>query len=104
MQAALDAKQDVISDLSTIRSGAEAGSTAVQPNSLSTVATSGNYNDLIDKLVFDYPGDIIKDNSNLISTVYGGNLITFIDGYDPSDDNPGFNFGHKMSLSLPELT
>ena len=42
----LAAKQDTISDLSTIRSGAQAGATAVQPGSLSTVATSGSYNDL----------------------------------------------------------
>ena len=42
-------KQDVISDLSTIRSGASAGATAVQPSSLATVATSGSYNDLSNK-------------------------------------------------------
>ena len=46
---ALNDKQDVILDLSTIRSGASAGSTAVQPNDLATVATSGSYNDLSDK-------------------------------------------------------
>lgn len=42
-------KQDVISDLSTIRDGASAGATAVQPGDLATVATSGSYNDLINK-------------------------------------------------------
>ena len=42
-------KQDVISDLSTIRSGAAAGATAVQPSDLATVATSGSYNDLLNK-------------------------------------------------------
>lgn len=42
-------KQDAISDLSTIRDGASAGATAVQPGDLSTVATSGSYNDLINK-------------------------------------------------------
>ena len=36
LQSALDAKQAVISDLSTIRSGAALGSTAVQPGTLST--------------------------------------------------------------------
>ena len=54
---ALAGKQDTISDLSDIRSGAEAGATAVQPadladyveaSSLAAVATSGSYNDLID--------------------------------------------------------
>lgn len=39
-------KQDVISDLATIRSGAQAGSTAVQPGDLATVATTGAYSDL----------------------------------------------------------
>jgi len=42
-------KQDVISDLQTIREGAAAGATAVQPGDLATVATSGSYNDLDDK-------------------------------------------------------
>lgn len=42
-------KQDAISDLQTIRSGASAGATAVQPGDLATVATTGDYDDLIDK-------------------------------------------------------
>jgi hypothetical protein len=42
-------KQDVISDLGTIRSGAGKGATSVQPSDLSTVATSGSYNDLTNK-------------------------------------------------------
>lgn len=41
-------KQSAISDLSTIRSGASAGATAVQPSDLSTVATTGSYDDLSD--------------------------------------------------------
>lgn len=45
----LATKQDTISDLSTIRSGASAGATAVQPGDLATVATSGSYNDLSNK-------------------------------------------------------
>lgn len=39
-------KQDAISDLATIRSGAAAGATAVQPGDLATVATTGAYSDL----------------------------------------------------------
>lgn len=45
----LASKQDTISDLSTIRSGAAAGATAVQPGSLATVATTGDYDDLLNK-------------------------------------------------------
>ena len=49
LQTNLDGKQDVISDLAAIRSGAEAGATAVQPNDLATVATTGAYSDLTGK-------------------------------------------------------
>ena len=45
----ISGKQDVISDLSDIRSGAEAGATAVQPGDLAAVATSGDYEDLDNK-------------------------------------------------------
>lgn len=48
-QTALNSKQNTISDLATIRSGASAGATAVQPADLATVATSGSYNDLSNK-------------------------------------------------------
>jgi len=46
---ALSGKQDTISDLATIRSGAALGATAVQPGSLAAVATTGSYNDLSNK-------------------------------------------------------
>lgn len=46
---ALKSKQDSISDLDSIRSGASKGATAVQPSSLHKVATSGSYNDLTNK-------------------------------------------------------
>ena len=46
---ALNWKQDTISDLSTIRTGAWLGATAVQPWSLATVATTGSYTDLINQ-------------------------------------------------------
>ena len=42
-------KQNTISDLATIRSNAEKWATAVQPWSLATVATSWDYEDLINK-------------------------------------------------------
>lgn len=45
----ISGKQDTITDLATIRSGAEKGASAVQPSSLATVATSGSYNDLSNK-------------------------------------------------------
>ena len=48
-EAKFAAKQNVINDLSTIRSGAAAGATAVQPSALATVATTGAYGDLSGK-------------------------------------------------------
>jgi hypothetical protein len=42
----LNTKQDTIDDLDDIRDGASKGETAVQPEQLSAVATSGNYADL----------------------------------------------------------
>lgn len=67
LQAALDAKQNTISDLNTIRSGADLGSTSVQPATLSeyaknselaTVAKSGSYNDLTNK-----PSNLVTTNT-----------------------------------------
>lgn len=49
LKNALAAKQDTIADLATIESGAAAGATAVQPGDLATVATSGEYDDLLNK-------------------------------------------------------
>lgn len=46
LQTRIDGKQDYISDLASIRSGAAAGATAVQPSNLATVATTGAYSDL----------------------------------------------------------
>lgn len=45
----LNAKQDKINDLATIRSGASKGATAIQQADLAAVATSGSYNDLSNK-------------------------------------------------------
>ena len=108
LKNALDAKQDVISDLYTIRVGAEAGATAVQPDALSkyakkselaTVATSGSYNDLKDKLTINYPSDIIQYGSDPIRTVYGGSKVMF-----DNADHPGRIVGNIIDLSLPTLT
>ena len=48
-KADLNSKQNVIADLPQIRSGAEAGATAVQPEDLARIATTGSYNDSLDK-------------------------------------------------------
>lgn len=73
----LSAKQDTISDLSTIRSGAALGVTAVQPSDLSTVATSGSYNDLSNK-----PTIPTVNNGTLDIQVNGTSIGTFTANQD----------------------
>lgn len=60
-------KQDAISDLSTIRAGASAGSTAVQPSDLATVATSGNYSDLNGKPTIPTATSDLTNDSGFIT-------------------------------------
>ena len=79
LKNALDAKQDV--------------------TSLSKVAISGSYNDLKDKLVFNYPGDVVQYGSDPIRTVYGGSKVMF-----ENADHPGRIVGNIIDLSLPTLT
>lgn len=79
LTAGLATKQDVISDLSTIRSGAAAGATAVQPGSLATVATSGSYNDLSNKPSIPAAlsaGDGISIASDVVSAKVDGTTIS----------------------------
>jgi len=77
MNTALASKQDTISDLSTIRSGAQAGATAVQPSDLATVATTGDYDDLIDKPDLS----IYAESSDLATVATTGS-------YDDLSDKP----------------
>ena len=65
-KTAWDGKQDAIGDLNTIRSGASAGATAVQPGDLATVATTGNYSDLNGKpTLFSGDYDDLTDKPDL---------------------------------------
>lgn len=77
MNTALAGKQDTISDLSTIRAGAQAGSTAVQPSDLATVATTGDYDDLTDKPDLS----IYAESSDLATVATTGS-------YDDLSDKP----------------
>jgi len=60
LQTALAGKQDVISDLATIRSGASAGATAVQPSALNDYATK------------QYVDDIVGDIETLLHNINSG--------------------------------
>lgn len=77
LTSGLATKQDTISDLSTIRSGAAAGATAIQPSDLATVATTGDYDDLTDKPDLS----IYAESSNLATVATTGS-------YDDLADKP----------------
>ena len=86
----ISGKQDVISDLATIRSGASAGATAVQHGDLATVATSGMYSDLTGT-----PGVATADTLGLVKpdgttiTVTADGVISATGG---SGSGSGFDF------------
>lgn len=62
-------KQDAISDLDEIRSGASKGATAVQSSILALVATSGDYNDLNNKpTIPSKTSDLTNDSTFITST------------------------------------
>ncbi len=69
-------KQDTISDIETIRTGAGLGATAVQPSSLSTVATSGSYNDLSNKPTI--PSLPTGPSGGWYNLVWNGNTGNFV--------------------------
>lgn len=63
LAAGLATKQDVISDLATIRSGAALGATSIQPADLATVATTGEYSDLLNTPTVDQTYDATSTNA-----------------------------------------
>lgn len=71
----LAGKQDAISDLATIRSGAAAGATAVQPSDLATVATSGSYNDLSNKPTIPTTLAALTGDVNISNPTDGQHLV-----------------------------
>ena len=90
-KAAWNGKQDAIADLATIRSGASAGATAVQPGDLATVATSGMYSDLT-----GIPGAATANTLGLVKpdgttiTVTKDGTISATGGSSPSVDLTGY--------------
>lgn len=77
--SAISGKQDTISDLSTIRSGAAAGATAVQPGDLATVATTGAYSDLSGTPTVDHTYSASSTNAQsgvaVASAIAGVNAV-----------------------------
>ena len=84
MAVALRSKQDVINDLSAIRSGATAGASAVQPAALLAYINGGTYDSTTKKIYLKHDDsviaeidatDFIKDGMIDSVEVSGGNLV-----------------------------
>lgn len=88
LQAAINTKQDIIADLATIRSGAAAGATAVQPGDLATVATTGSYDDLSNKPKYATSINLSIDQSTFVVTAQ-------------LKDQDGQNIGSAQTIDLP---
>lgn len=82
--------QDKINDLSTIRSGAAKGATAVQPHDLARVATTGNYNDL--------------NNKPTIPTVNDGTLTIQRNGSTVASFTANSSTNKTANISVPTAT
>ena len=94
IQTQIASKQDTISDLSDIRSGASAGATAVQPATLNNYVTNTTFNNEIDKkidkefAVNDFATDCITEIQQDINiefsdgtvTLKRGSIVTLPDG------------------------
>lgn len=82
--------QDKINDLDTIRSGATKGATAVQPEDLARVATTGNYNDL--------------NNKPTIPTVNDGTLTIQRNGSTVASFTANSSTNRTANISVPTAT
>ena len=82
--------QDKINDLDTIRSGAAKGASAVQPHDLARVATTGSYNDLI--------------NKPSIPTVNDGTLTIQRNGSTIASFTANSSINRTANISVPTAT
>lgn len=104
LEGMLDGKQDTISDLETIRSGAALGATAVQPGDLATVATTGDYDDLTNKPTI--PSQASDVHALPDTTKYGASLDLDINSSTyvvtaQLKDQDGNTLGTAQTIDLP---
>ena len=110
LKTALDAKQDVISDLATIRSGAAKGATSVQPDDLAKVATSGSYNDLSNKPTIGNATLTIKKNGATLDTFTANDTtnksinITVPTNTNELDNGAGYQDASEVSTAINNAT
>lgn len=103
VEADLATKQDKITDLATIRSGAALGATSVQNTEIAIVAKSGSYNDLADKPVIPdavtestvsewgftkNTGTYSKPSGGIPKTDLAPAVQTSLDSVESKQDNP----------------
>ena len=106
----LATKQNTISDLATIRSGAEKGATSVQPADLAKVAKSGSYNDLINKPTIGNATLTIKKNGATLdtftanATVNKSINITVPTNTNELDNGAGYQTASQVSTAINNAT
>ena len=90
---------EITSKIPTTTSQLTNNSNFVTSTELSSVAFSGNYNDLTDRPLTDYKSDITIDSYSVLKTIYGGYHVIFENGGEP-----GIIVDNRVDLSLPTLT
>ena len=99
LKNALDAKQDLIPDLDSVRSGASKGETSVQPGDLATVATTGDIDDLINVEITDISdGQYLRYNAVLGKWQNVSSTASV--GFDGITGSPEDNVALKNALDL----
>ena len=101
LNTALGNKQDTISDLATIRSGAGAGATAVQPSDLATVATSGSYNDLSNKPTI--PSEVTESTVSGWGFTKNTGTVTSVNNISPVNGNVTINIPDVEAFTATEV-
>lgn len=97
---ALNGKQNVISDLQAIRTGAGKGATAVQPGDLDNVAFSGSYGDLVGQPT--KLSDFEDDMGYL--TAINAEMIEEALGFMPGEGTSDFSGNYNDLTNKPDLT
>ena len=100
LQNALDAKQNTISDLSTIRSGASAGATALQPNdNISELVNNAGY--ITSSALNGYATESFVTSQGYITDITSSDVTTAL-GYTPYNaTNPA---GYITGITSSDIT
>lgn len=98
-----NAKQDAISDLATIRSGAAAGASAVQPGDLAVVATTGSYDSLSNKpTINNVPAVTSSDNDKVLKASYSGGVGSY--SWQTEQGGSTYTAGDAIEIDNDEIS